>query len=62
MAFLALLAHRGLQANPLVAYQVVLDHPEIRDYQAHQVMSNESFETNNFKAQKCVHLLLELFV
>lgn len=62
MVFLALLAHPDLQANPLVAYQVVLELPEIRDYQVHQVMSMESFESNIFKAQKFVHLLLELFV
>lgn len=62
MVFLALLAHPDLQVNPLVEYQVVLELLEIRDYRLHQVMSMESFETNIFKAQKCVHLLLELFV
>lgn len=58
---LALLAHPDLQANPLVAYQVVQELLEIRDYRVHQVMSIESL-TSIFTIQKCVHLLLELFV
>lgn len=58
MVFLALLAHRDLQANPPVAYQVVLELLEIREHRVPQVMSMESFETNIFKAQKLLIYLV----